>query len=157
MTEAPETFKQFLKQRFRWTFGIMQTFWKNRDALFNWKYKYLGWVALPNMLIFQLLIPVIAPLADILMLVGLLTGNAYHILPYYFVFMLVDIAVSILAFSFEKEKTWKLLWLIPQRLIWRQIMYYILFKAYRRAVKGELQSWGVLKRTGNVKELGMQG
>ena len=34
-TEAPETFKQFLKQRFRWSFGVMQTFWKHRDVLFS--------------------------------------------------------------------------------------------------------------------------
>jgi hypothetical protein len=29
----------------------------------------------------------------------------------------------------------------------------VLFKSFRRAIKGELQNWGVLKRTGNVKEI----
>ena len=29
-------------------------------------------------------------------------------------------------------------------------MYYVIFKSYMKAIKGELQSWGVLKRTGNV-------
>ncbi|MFX5587062.1 glycosyltransferase family 2 protein, partial [Acinetobacter baumannii] len=33
-TEAPESLKQFFKQRFRWIFGVMQTFWKHKDALF---------------------------------------------------------------------------------------------------------------------------
>jgi cellulose synthase/poly-beta-1,6-N-acetylglucosamine synthase-like glycosyltransferase len=42
LTEAPETLKQFFKQRFRWSYGVMQTFWKNRDALLNWKYRWLG-------------------------------------------------------------------------------------------------------------------
>jgi cellulose synthase/poly-beta-1,6-N-acetylglucosamine synthase-like glycosyltransferase/peptidoglycan/xylan/chitin deacetylase (PgdA/CDA1 family) len=151
MTEAPETLKMFFKQRFRWSFGVMQTFWKNRDALFNWKYKWLGWVALPNILIFQYIIPFVIPLADFFMIVGLLTGNARKIGGYYLVFMLVDVAVAILAFIFEKEKVIKLLWLIPQRLIWRWLMWGVLFKAVRRAFKGELQHWGVLKRTGNVK------
>ncbi len=68
-TEAPETVKMFLKQRFRWTFGVMQTFWKNRDAFFNGTYKYLGWVALPNILIFQFLIPLLVPFADLFMLI----------------------------------------------------------------------------------------
>jgi peptidoglycan-N-acetylglucosamine deacetylase len=63
----------------------------------------------------------------------------------------VDVAVSILAFLFEKESLVKLLWLIPQRLIWRWLMWVVLFRAVRRAFKGELQHWGVLKRTGNVK------
>jgi len=153
MTEAPESVRQFLRQRFRWSFGVMQTFWKNRDALFNWKYKALGWLALPNILIFQFIIPTIAPLADFFMIVGLLTGNAEKILSYYLIFMLVDAAISILAFGLEKERYTKLFWLIPQRFIYRWLMYYVLFKTFRRAIKGELQNWGVLKRTGNVKEL----
>ena len=65
----------------------------------------------------------------------------------------VDVAVAVLAFSFEKENMWKLLWLIPQRLVWRWLMWYVLFKSARRAIKGELQNWGVLKRTGNVREV----
>ena len=153
MTEAPETVRQFLKQRFRWSFGVMQTFWKNRDALFNPKYKALGWLALPNILVFQFIIPTIAPLADFFMIVGILTGNAEKILSYYLVFMLVDVAIAVLAFALEKERYTKLLWLIPQRFIYRWLMYYVLFKTFRRAIKGELQNWGVLKRTGNVKEL----
>ena len=31
-------------------------------------------------------------------------------------------------------------------------MMYVFFKAIKRAIKGELQMWGVLKRTGNVKD-----
>lgn len=151
LTEAPETIRMFLKQRFRWSFGVMQTFWKNRDALFNSKYGSLGWIALPNILIFQILIPLIAPAADLFMIIGLLTGNAPMIIEYYLLFMLVDAGVAILAFAFEKENYWKLLWLLPQRLIYRWLMLYILFKSIRRAVKGELQHWGVLKRTGNVQ------
>ncbi len=154
MTEAPETLKMFFKQRFRWSFGVLQTFWKNRDVLFNWKYKSLGWVAMPNILIFQYIIPSIIPLADFFMLVGLLTGNAGKIGWYYLVFMLVDVAIALLAFNFEKEKKSMLLWLIPQRLIWRWLMWYVLYRSLRRAIKGELQHWGVLKRTGNVKEVG---
>jgi peptidoglycan-N-acetylglucosamine deacetylase len=153
MTEAPETLKMFFKQRLRWNFGVMQTFWKNRDALFNWKYKWLGWIALPNILIFQYIIPSIIPFADFFMLVGLLTENYAKIGFYYVLFMLVDAAVALLAFSFEKEKKSNLIWLIPQRLIWRWLLWYVLFKTIRRAFKGELQHWGVLKRTGNVKDL----
>ncbi len=153
MTEAPESVRMFLKQRFRWSFGVMQTFYKNRDALFNWKYKWLGWIALPNILVFQFIIPTIAPLADIFMFIGIWTGNYEKILSYYFVFMLVDAAVSVLAFAYEKEKFSKLIWLIPQRFVYRWLMYYVLFKSFRKAIKGELQHWGVLKRTGNVKDI----
>ncbi|MBS1974132.1 MAG: glycosyltransferase, partial [Bacteroidetes bacterium] len=153
MTEAPETIKMFLKQRSRWSFGVMQTFWKNRDTLFNWKYKWLGWAAMPNILIFQYIIPSVIPLADFFMLIGLFTGNAGKIGFYYIIFMLVDVAVAMLAFVFEKEKMAKLVWLIPQRLAWRWLLWYVLYKTVRKAIKGELQHWGVLKRTGNVKDV----
>jgi cellulose synthase/poly-beta-1,6-N-acetylglucosamine synthase-like glycosyltransferase/spore germination protein YaaH/peptidoglycan/xylan/chitin deacetylase (PgdA/CDA1 family) len=150
-TEAPESVKMFIKQRFRWSFGVMQTFWKHRDLLFNKQQKGLGWAAFPNILLFQFIIPAFAPVADFFMLIGILTGNASHILLYYGVFMLVDAAVSVLAFHFEKEKKSRLLWLLPQRLIYRWLMLAVLFKAFLKAVKGELQGWGVLKRTGTVK------
>ena len=153
MTEAPETVKMFIKQRFRWSFGVMQTFWKNRDMLFSSRNKVLGWIALPNILIFQYIIPSIIPLADLIMLIGIRFGNGPRIAKYYLIFLLVDLGVAILAFSFEKEKLTRLIWLIPQRLVWRWLLWYVLFKSFRRAIKGELQNWGVLKRTGNVKEI----
>lgn len=117
-------------------------------------------VAMPNILIFQMLLPFLAPLADLFLLfsliaagLGIIAASIWHILFYYLVFMLVDIAGAALAFAFEKEDYKKLLWMIPQRLIYRQLMYYIILKSFNSAIKGELQGWGVLKRTGNVKEV----
>lgn len=153
MTEAPESVKQFVKQRTRWSFGVMQTFWKHRDAIFNPKHKGLGLWALPNMLVFQFIIPTFSPLADLFMLLGLFSGNAEKIGIYYLLFVLVDASVSIAAFIYEKEKLSKLFWIIPQRFGYRWIMYVVLFKSYKKAIKGELQSWGVLKRTGNVSDV----
>ncbi|MBM6993038.1 MAG: glycosyltransferase [Prevotella sp.] len=153
LTEAPERLPQFIKQRVRWCFGIMQTFWKNRSALFSRRYKGLGLWALPNMLIFQFIIPTFSPIADVLMIAGLFTGNAGKVLLYYLIFLLVDASISIMAYLHEDERLWVLLLIIPQRLCYRWIMYVVLFKSYLKAVKGELQSWGVLKRTGNVGEV----
>ncbi|MEN9599878.1 MAG: hypothetical protein RL596_2197 [Bacteroidota bacterium] len=152
LTEAPETLQQFMKQRFRWTFGVLQTFWKNRDALFNVHYKVLGFIALPDILLFKYIIPLFAPFADLMMLIGLFTGSAKEIGVYYAVFVIIDLLVAFLAFYFEKEKAWKLLFLIPQRIVYRWFLLVVLFKTLRKAIKGELQHWGVLKRTGNVVE-----
>jgi poly-beta-1,6 N-acetyl-D-glucosamine synthase len=150
LTEAPEHIKQFVKQRVRWSFGVMQTFWKNRDTLLNRKYKALGIWAMPNMLIFQFIIPTFSPLADLFMLIGLFSGNAWQIFVYYLIFTLIDCSVSIASFLYERQKLSVLFWIIPQRFFYRWIMYVVLFKSYKRAIKGELQQWGVLKRTGNV-------
>ncbi len=158
ITEAPETLKQFMKQRFRWSYGIMQSFWKNKKLCFNPSYKSLGLIALPNILIFQIILPIIAPLADIMLVVGLIWNrhdqeSMDKILGFYLFFFIIDIIVSIIAFSFEKEKSGKLVWMVPQRLVYRQLMYVILFRSIRKAIKGDNQAWGVLKRTGNVKDI----
>ncbi|RTL58421.1 MAG: glycosyltransferase [Sphingobacteriales bacterium] len=160
-TEAPESVSMFLKQRFRWSFGVMQCFWKHRDTTFNPKYKNYGMIAMPNILIFQMILPFLAPLADLILLssiviaaLGIIQASVGHILLYYLVFTLVDMAGAALAFAFEKEDHKKLLWIIPQRFIYRQLMYYVLIKSFRKALKGELQGWGKLKRTGNVTAVG---
>ena len=159
-TEAPETMKQFLKQRFRWSFGVMQSFWKHRDAVFNPRYKNLGMVALPNILIFQIILPFLAPFADLILLIslvaaglGIIPPSFTNIIIFYLVFTFVDLAGAAIAFSFEKEDFRKLLWIFPQRFVYRQLMYYIVIKSFNRALKGELQGWGVLKRTGNVNQV----
>lgn len=156
ITEAPETLNEFMKQRFRWSYGIMQAFFKNKDACFNPKYKGLGMIALPNIFIFQIILPIFAPLADLVLIISLIWNHnnpesLYKIGFYYLIFMFTDVFVSIIAFTFEKEKLSKLFWLIPQRFVYRQLMYVILFKAIKKAIKGENLGWGILKRTGNVK------
>lgn len=153
VTEAPETVKQFLKQRFRWTYGIMQMFWKQRQTFLNPKYKGLGLWAMPNILLFQYIIPFFSPMADVIMFFGILSGNGDKIFTYYLIFLLVDASLALVAFIMQREKLINLLYIIPQRFGYRWLMYIVLFKSLRKALKGEMQSWGFLKRTGNVKEI----
>ena len=173
ITESPETYKQFLKQRLRWCFGVMQAFWKSKHVLFNKHYGTLGWVAFPNILFFGLIFPLLAPLADLSLVLHLL-GSAveglslkgsqagpasssfydkYHMLIMYLAFMMVDVGVSMVAFIIQKEPLGKLWLLFPQRFIYRPLSYYILFKSYIKALKGELLGWGVLKRTGSMGQV----
>ena len=65
-TEAPDTLRGLAKQRFRWSFGTLQCTWKHRDAFFRRKYGSLGLIALPNVFLFQLLLPAISPIADLM-------------------------------------------------------------------------------------------
>ncbi|WP_316832324.1 glycosyltransferase [Pedobacter aquatilis] len=174
-TEAPETVNMLLKQRFRWSFGVLQSFWKNRKTLLNKKYGYFGMVGMPNILIYQIILPLFSPLADFFMLISLISGlfslsainnltltgftgilslhNGFgQVLFYYLIFILVDMIFAAIAFKMENEKFKNLLYLFPQRFFWRQLMYVVLFRSFRKAIKGELGTWGTLKRTGNVKE-----
>ena len=151
-TEVPESLEMLIKQRFRWTFGIMQTFWKHRDMLFSGKRANLGWVALPNMLIFQLILPILSPVVDITLLLSFFMPKPEVIVILYFAYYLLDVVISYMAFRFDDEKfTIRDAYnLFLQRILYRQFLWYVLIKGYLRAIKGELALWGILKRTGNV-------
>jgi cellulose synthase/poly-beta-1,6-N-acetylglucosamine synthase-like glycosyltransferase len=174
-TEAPESVNMLLKQRFRWSFGVMQSFWKNRKTLLNKKYGYFGMVGMPNILIYQIILPLFSPLADFFMLLSMVTGlfslasvnsltweglasllsvhNGFgQVFFYYCLFIVVDLLFAGIAFRMEKESFKKLWYIIPQRFYWRQLMYLVLFRSLKKAIKGELEGWGALKRTGNVTE-----
>ena len=67
-TEAPVNASGLMRQRFRWSFGILQSVWKHRAAFA--REGVLGWVALPNIAIFQVLLPLVSPFIDIMFFVG---------------------------------------------------------------------------------------
>ena len=152
MTEAPESLNNLMKQRRRWTFGILQCFWKNRKYLFGKKYKNMGWVVLPNILIFQMILPLFAPLVDFALVISLLFGKTMETILLYVLYMLVDFVIATVAYAYDKQKIRlvDLLMIIPQRIIYRQILFIVLLQTYLHILKGELMQWGVLKRTGNA-------
>src|SRR5262249_61979796 len=69
-TEAPTNAIVLMRQRFRWSFGILQSLWKHRGAL--GRNAVLGWIALPNILVFQIVLPLVSPFIDVMFSVGAL-------------------------------------------------------------------------------------
>ncbi len=147
-TEAPETVSALAKQRFRWSFGTFQCLSKNSKNFFHGS---MGWVALPNMFMFQILFPMLSPIGDIVLILSIFRGEVRSILTGYIMFILMDVFGSLLAFSLEKRSK-KLMWLILiQRFFYRQFMYYITYKAIIAIFKGKKYGWNKLERTGTVK------
>jgi cellulose synthase/poly-beta-1,6-N-acetylglucosamine synthase-like glycosyltransferase len=157
-TEAPETAGALIRQRFRWTFGTLQSFWKHSDTLFRPKYGTLGWVALPNIFVFQLALPLISPVIDLMFFGSLILwalGQKVAHLPqiwttadversvFFFIgFLLIDILTCAAAFCLERKEDWTLL--IPvllQRFYYRQLMYVVLFRSIKEAVSGRPVGW----------------
>ncbi|MED1408323.1 MULTISPECIES: glycosyltransferase [Bacillus] len=150
-TESPEDVKSLIKQRYRWSYGTLQCLWKHRKALFNTKHKTLGFIALPNMWLFQYVLQFIAPLADILMIMGIFGSNPLKVLGFYLVFFVIDLLASLFAFKLEKENPKPLAWLILQRFIYRQFMTYVVIKSIFSSIRGVAVGWNKLKRMGSVK------
>lgn len=150
-TEAPEKVKDFLKQRFRWTFGTLQCFWKHKKALGRGKNKSLGFVALPNMLVFQFIVPLFAPIMDILIILGILAGEWEKSLLVFGIYFITDFLASLFAFKLEKLSIKPLFVLLPQRIIYRYLLLYVSWKSLLTAIKGNRVGWNKLDREGNIR------
>jgi cellulose synthase/poly-beta-1,6-N-acetylglucosamine synthase-like glycosyltransferase/peptidoglycan/xylan/chitin deacetylase (PgdA/CDA1 family)/spore germination protein YaaH len=167
-TEAPDSLRNLAKQRFRWSFGTLQCMWKHKKALLNPKYGSLGWVAMPNVWIFQVLFPLISPLMDLMFiwtLAAALMGyfehqkeyahtptNLNEVIFYYALFLAVDWIGAFMAFMMEKAEQKKLLWwLLIQRFGYRQVMYWVMVKSVFTAIRGAIVGWGKLERKATVE------
>ena len=67
-TEAPIDAGGLMRQRFRWSFGMLQAVWKHRLAFV--RNKAMGLFALPNILIFQMFLPLVSPFIDLMFVAG---------------------------------------------------------------------------------------
>jgi cellulose synthase/poly-beta-1,6-N-acetylglucosamine synthase-like glycosyltransferase/spore germination protein YaaH/peptidoglycan/xylan/chitin deacetylase (PgdA/CDA1 family) len=160
-TEAPDTVKGLLNQRFRWSFGTLQCLWKHRSGLFNKKHPVLGFVALPQIWLFQIFLTVAAPLVDLAIVSSLLWalyGRAFHPVEwspdnfvrsvfYWAAFIFLDLSAGALGMALERKAPWKdLIWLPIQRFGYRQLMYFVVVRSVVSAIRGYRVGWGKLER-----------
>jgi len=170
-TEAPETPGQLIRQRFRWTFGTLQSFWKHGETVFRPKYGTLGFIALPNIFIFQIALPLVSPILDLLFLGSLLlwglaglhitqiphlwtSADMQRSVVFFLGFLIIDVLTCVVAFALERHEDWTLL--VPvllQRFYYRQLMYIVLFRSVKEAVSGRPVGWkGVEKEPPAARE-----
>lgn len=147
ITEAPETARALFKQRFRWSFGTLQCLWKHRKRFFHGS---LGWIALPNMLVFQLLFPILSPIGDLVLALSLFRGDLKPIALGYLLFLAMDLTGSLIAFTLDRRSFRHLAVVLVQRFYYRQFMYVVTFKAILAAVRGRRHGWNKLDRRATV-------
>ncbi len=167
-TEAPMNANGLMRQRFRWSFGILQAVYKHKSA-FGRK-GVLGWVALPNIIIFQILLPLVSPFIDIMFAFGAINygiNKYFHpetadprsfekLVSFFLAFMIIDFVASTLAFLLERrtadnaEDPKLLLHVWLQRFAYRQLFSVVLFKTLKRALTGHAFAWDKLERTAEM-------
>lgn len=146
-TEAPEGVRDLARQRFRWSFGTFQCLYKHRKAFFKGS---IGWIALPNMFLFQVLFPILSPIGDVVFLLSIIRGDVQAILVGYILFLFMDMSGSLLAFILE-ERSKKLMWFILiQRFFYRQFMYVVTYRSLVAILRGKRHGWDKIDRTGRM-------
>jgi peptidoglycan-N-acetylglucosamine deacetylase len=151
-TEAPESFVDLTRQRFRWAFGTLQCLWKHRDLIFNPERRFLGWFSLPGTWFFQILLVAIAPVVDLLLIFSIFFGVGSEIWPYFITFLLVDVCLALAACILEKEPAEQAWRILPMRFLYRPLLSWVVWKSILKAVKGAWVRWDKLKRTASVQD-----
>ena len=150
-TEAPSNFGDLWKQRYRWAYGTLQVIWKHRAAMLEGSASNrLGRVALPALLLFQVLLPLLAPVIDVYAIYGLLTGSTGQLIPVWGGYLTVQAALCAYALRLEGESLGPL-WSLPlQQFVYRQIGYLVVIQSVVSALAGIHLPWQKLHRTGDI-------
>jgi hypothetical protein len=132
----------------------------------------LGWVALPNVAVFQVLLPLVSPFIDVMFVVGTISyfidkyrhpesanpADFHKLVVYFALFMVIDFIASTIAFTLERQQPGRKrdflllghVWL--QRFAYRQLFSLVLIKTLKRAIEGGSFAWDKLERTATVKQ-----
>lgn len=167
-TEAPVNVNGLMRQRFRWSFGTLQAVFKHKHAFLT--NPAMGLFALPNIVIFQMLLPLVSPFIDLMFVAGVIhyfidkhfhpeaasTASFEKLLVYFLSFLIIDFVTSALAFSLERRHPankgdgWLLFHIWLQRFSYRQVFSVVLFKTVKRAIDGRPFNWDKLERTAKM-------
>lgn len=157
-TEAPAQFSQLWRQRYRWSYGTMQAIWKHRGSVFErGPAGRLGRLGLAHLVLFQILMPLTAPLIDLFFVYGMFFADPATTLVLWCSMLAIQALSGWYAFYLEGESK-EALWLLPvQALVYRQLMYMVLVQSVASALSGVRVRWQKLRRLGGLDAMLKQG
>ena len=151
-TEAPATLYQLLKQRYRWTRGILQSIRKHKRHLLNPTINFSNSLVLWSMFYEALIWPAMNIFANLFFIVVAIFYGMSNLLVFWWAGLaILDFMAALYCIAVEKEDAW----LIPYALIYR--MFFILlvditkFMATIEEFLGLKMTWGKLDRMGVSK------
>jgi poly-beta-1,6-N-acetyl-D-glucosamine synthase len=151
-TEAPPTLQQLLKQRYRWTRGIIQSIRKHKRLMVNPTINFGDTFILWTMFYEALIWPAMNIAANVFFIFAAVAfGFSYLIFFWWAGLALLDLITALYCIAVEKEE----FRLIAYAIIYR--MFFILIIDICKAMStveeflGIRMSWGKLERVGTIK------
>ncbi|KAF0141110.1 MAG: glucosaminyltransferase [Stygiobacter sp.] len=151
-TEAPITIYQLLKQRYRWTRGILQAIRKHKKYLFNPTVNFNNSVILWQMFYEALVWPAMNIFVNLyFIIVALFYGMSSFIFLWWIGIAVLDLMAAVYCIAAEKEE----FRLVPYAIIYRMIFILLIDVTKAMATVEEFigvsMTWGKLERTGIAK------
>ncbi len=151
-TEAPATLGALWKQRYRWCYGTLQAMFKHRGAIVqSGAAGKLGRRGLGYLLVFQVLLPLFAPVVDVFAIYGLVFLDPVRIAVLWLIFLLIQFIMAAYAFRLDREPL-RALWTLPlQQFVYRQMMYLVVIQSVVTALAGVRLRWHRMERYGSLR------
>jgi poly-beta-1,6-N-acetyl-D-glucosamine synthase len=150
-TEAPEHLLDLLKQRYRWTRGILQALKKHSAALFSPRKRFATWVSLQSMLFEAIVWPLMNVFGNLFFsIAALAAGSPVYVLYWWLLLTWLDLAAALHTVAMEEED----LRLVPLAILYRFFFIATVDVAKLFATVEELlnvkMGWGKLQRAGRI-------
>lgn len=148
-TEAPEKLMQLLKQRYRWTRGIIQAIRKHKKYIFNPTLNFNNTLILWQMVFESLIWPTMNIFGNAFFIfVGLAYGLSSLIGLWWLSIAILDILAAVYCIAVEKEEVR----LIPYSIVYRLVFILVIDITKAAATVEEFlgieMNWGKLQRIG---------
>ncbi|MYX37498.1 MULTISPECIES: bifunctional polysaccharide deacetylase/glycosyltransferase family 2 protein [unclassified Streptomyces] len=150
-TEAPASLGALWRQRYRWCYGTLQAMWKHRGALLQTGAAgKLGRRGLLYLMLFQVLLPLLAPVVDVFAVYGLVFLDPVRIVGLWLGFLALQTVMGLYAFRLDGERAGPL-WSLPlQQFVYRQLMYLVVIQSVATALAGSRLRWQRMERYGSL-------
>ncbi|MFJ9466096.1 bifunctional polysaccharide deacetylase/glycosyltransferase family 2 protein [Streptomyces caniferus] len=152
-TEVPTSLSQLWRQRYRWCYGTLQAMWKHRRAVIEvGPSGRFGRRGLSYLALFQVALPLLAPIVDVFALYGALFRGPVLSAGVWLGFLGLQLACAGYALRLDGEPV-KSLWAMPfQLFVYRQLMYLVVIQSVVAFLLGTRLKWQRMHRSGTAAQ-----
>jgi len=159
-TEVPTTKKVFIRQRVRWSRGLIQTLYLHKNIFFNPKYQKTGFLIFPYFFIFEFLIPILEVIGIIVLIISFFILHEDYMDFFYlsltvYLFYIIVTFISILLddiiyknYANTKEIVILVMMAVIEPFCYHPINVYASLKGYYHFFRQKDLNWGNMERQG---------
>jgi peptidoglycan/xylan/chitin deacetylase (PgdA/CDA1 family)/GT2 family glycosyltransferase len=149
-TEAPQSVRDVIRQRQRWSYGTVEVVAKHAPRMMDPASGRVGLLALPWLLVTQVLLPLTGPLTDAFLLYLLALGQWGPAAGILGIALACDVAVVGSTLLIDGRHRSDIAYVPLMRLIWRPLQLAALVSSLLRWSHGRAQGWRRVKRHNTV-------
>jgi len=147
-TEAPESLRDFVKQRRRWYRGNLQVLFKHRNALTNPRFGFLQKLAFPYMVLGIIILPITAFFMLGSAIIAVIQGDYLFVLGSFAFFAGLQALLVALAVRIDGDDPKLIFFSVFFILGFKQILDFLLVMQLIEQILGRKARWARTKRVG---------